>query len=83
MGRFAAGHILIMIERGDYWQCGYVIAKDSFDELRLRGIGAFRSEVAASAPFVTDRLSALAGWDDVRLLTVRVDRLDRWHRRAC
>jgi 2-polyprenyl-6-methoxyphenol hydroxylase-like FAD-dependent oxidoreductase len=80
MGRFAAGHILVMIDRGDYWQCGYVIAKDGFDELRLRGIGAFRTKVAASAPFVADRLAALATWDDVRLLTVRVDRLDRWHR---
>jgi 2-polyprenyl-6-methoxyphenol hydroxylase-like FAD-dependent oxidoreductase len=80
MGRFGGGRILIMLNRGEYWQFGYVIAKGSVDELRRGGLGAFRDAVAELAPFARDRVDELKDWDDVKLLTVRVDRLTRWYR---
>ena len=79
-GRFDRGRILVMIFRGDYWQCGYVIPKGGYDEIRRRGLDAFRAEIAAVAPFVHDRVGELASWDDVKLLTVTVNRLKRWWR---
>ncbi len=75
-----AGRILVMIDRGEHWQCAYVIAKGTLDEIRAKGLPAFRDSVAALAPFVRDRVGEIASWDDVKLLTVAVDRLMRWHR---
>ena len=69
-----------MIDRGDYWQCGYVIPKGTFEDIQRRGLGAFRDEIAAVAPFTRGRVGALKSWDDVKLLTVVVDRLRRWYR---
>ncbi len=80
MGRFEAGRIFVMICRGEHWQFGYVIAKGSLDGIRTRGLEAFRTEVARLAPFVSDRVGELRDWDDLKLLTVCVDRLRRWHR---
>jgi 2-polyprenyl-6-methoxyphenol hydroxylase-like FAD-dependent oxidoreductase len=80
MGRFDAGRVFVMINRGDYWQCAYVIAKGSADQVRSRGLEAFRAGIAAAAPFVRDRLDAIASWEDAKLLTVQVDRLRSWHR---
>jgi len=80
MGRFDTGRIFIMLNRGDAWQCGFVIAKGTLDALRARGLDAFRREVARLAPFAAGRVGEVRGWDDVKLLTVRVDRLRRWHR---
>jgi len=80
MGRFAIGNILVLINRGDYWQCGYVIPKDSGAALRARGLAAFRDSVARLVPFLADRVGELQDWEQVKLLTVRVDRLARWHR---
>lgn len=80
MGRFGAGSILVLIYRGDYWQCAYVIAKGALDGLKAAGLPAFRDAVAAASPFARERLEAIASWDDVNLLTVRVDRLRQWHR---
>jgi 2-polyprenyl-6-methoxyphenol hydroxylase-like FAD-dependent oxidoreductase len=79
-GRFDAGGIFIMIDRGDYWQCGYVIPKGSFDKIRQDGIEAFQRTIGRSVPFASDRASAITSWDNVSLLTVQVDRLRRWHR---
>ena len=79
-GRFGRGHILVTIDRGDYWQCAYVIPKAGEAALRARGLPAFRASVAALAPFLSDRVGELRDWDDVKLLTVGVDRLKRWHR---
>lgn len=79
MGRFDAGRIFILINRGDYWQSGYVIAKGTIEQVREAGLAAFREGVAKAAPFARDRVSGI-GWDDVKLLTVRVNRLRRWHR---
>jgi 2-polyprenyl-6-methoxyphenol hydroxylase-like FAD-dependent oxidoreductase len=80
MGRFDAGRIFIMINRGAHWQCGYVIAKDSLDEIHRAGLEAFRREVARLALLGADRVGELRTWDDVKLLTVRVDRARRWWR---
>ncbi|MGH7333096.1 MAG: FAD-dependent oxidoreductase [Candidatus Rokuibacteriota bacterium] len=80
MGRFDVGRIFIAINRGEHWQCGYVIPKGSLEEIRARGLDAFRAAVAALAPYLADRVRELSGWDDVKLLTVRVDRLERWYR---
>ena len=80
MGRFAAGRIFIAIHRGSYWQCGYVIPKGSFAGIRARGLEAFRASVAEAAPFAAAGVGEIRSWDDVRLLSVRVDRLERWYR---
>jgi 2-polyprenyl-6-methoxyphenol hydroxylase-like FAD-dependent oxidoreductase len=80
MGRFDAGQIFVMIDRGEYWQCGYVISKGAFDRIREGGLPAFRERVARLAPVVRERVGDLRTWDDVKLLTVRVDRLSRWYR---
>jgi 2-polyprenyl-6-methoxyphenol hydroxylase-like FAD-dependent oxidoreductase len=80
MGRFGAGNIFIMINRIEHWQLGYVIPKGSLDGVRAAGLPAFRARIGALAPFVADRTGEIAGWDDVKLLSVAVDRLRTWHR---
>jgi 2-polyprenyl-6-methoxyphenol hydroxylase-like FAD-dependent oxidoreductase len=80
LGRFDLGRILVMIYRGTYWQCGLAIPKGGSDEVRRRGLDALREEIALVAPFLRDRVGELRTWDDVRLLTVKVDRLERWYR---
>jgi 2-polyprenyl-6-methoxyphenol hydroxylase-like FAD-dependent oxidoreductase len=80
MGRFDAGRIFISINRGDYWQCGFVIPKGQFEEVHRRGLEAFRNNVAELAPYAEDRVAELRDWDQVKLLTVRVDRLTEWYR---
>jgi 2-polyprenyl-6-methoxyphenol hydroxylase-like FAD-dependent oxidoreductase len=78
VGRFDAGRLLVQIDRGDYWQCAFVIAKGSFDAVRARGLDALHAEIARLAPHLADRVGELKSWDDVKLLTVTVDRLKRW-----
>jgi 2-polyprenyl-6-methoxyphenol hydroxylase-like FAD-dependent oxidoreductase len=80
MGRFDAGRIIVMLDRGDYWQLGYVIPKGSAAEIRAAGLDRFREGLAAATPFLRDRVDELRTWDDVKLLTVSVDRLRRWCR---
>ena len=80
MGRFDVGRIFVLINRGPHWQCGYVIPKDGAGEVRRRGLEAFRASVAALVPFATDRVGEIRDWDDVKLLTVKVDRLRQWYR---
>lgn len=79
-GRFAAGAIFIQIYRGDYWQCAYVIPKGSADEVRARGFSAFQDSIARIAPPLSNRTGALKDWDQIKLLTVAVDRLETWRR---
>ncbi len=69
-----------MLNRGDYWQCGFVIPKGSLDQLKAGGMPAFRDSVAQIAPFAAERVSELQDWDAVKLLTVLVDRLPKWYR---
>ncbi|HMI39458.1 MAG TPA: FAD-dependent oxidoreductase [Nitrospiraceae bacterium] len=80
IGRFDAGRIFIMLNRSDYWQCGFVIPKGSRDQLQGRGLPAFRDAVAQLAPFMADRVGELQDWEPIKLLTVQVDRLRRWYR---
>jgi len=80
LARIAGGHMLVMIDRRDYWQCAFVIPKGALENLRARGIDALRREIAGIAPFTEGRLNELENWDDINLLTVLVDRLRRWHR---
>jgi 2-polyprenyl-6-methoxyphenol hydroxylase-like FAD-dependent oxidoreductase len=78
LGRIGAGRMLVTLDRGDYWQCAFVIAKGGHDAVRSRGLDAFRAEIAHLAPHFADRVAEIAGWDDVKLLTVAVNRLERW-----
>jgi len=80
LGRFNRGQIFVMIYRGEYWQCGFVIYKGGIEEIHKAGLDAFRREIIESAPFLADRVAELKTWDDVKLLTVAVDRLKTWHR---
>ena len=80
LGRIVAGKFLAMLNRRAYWQCAFVIPKGGYDELRVRGLPAFRAQLAALAPFLRDRVEELANWDQIKLLTVVVDRLRRWWR---
>jgi len=69
-----------MLDRGDYWQCAYVIPKDGYEALRRVGLEAFRAEIVGVVPFLADRVAEITSWDHVKLLTVRIDRLKQWHR---
>jgi len=80
LGHFDRGRILFLINREDYWQCAFVIPKGTADEIRQRGLEAFRREIAELEPFLKDRVEELRDWKEVSLLTVRVDRLARWFR---
>jgi 2-polyprenyl-6-methoxyphenol hydroxylase-like FAD-dependent oxidoreductase len=80
MGNFLKGSIFVMINRGDYWQCGYVIAKGSLEQARQRGLDAFRRDIERIVPFMKGRMGEIASFDDLKLLTVGVDRLKKWHR---
>jgi 2-polyprenyl-6-methoxyphenol hydroxylase-like FAD-dependent oxidoreductase len=80
LGNVQYGHILVMLDRGDYWQCAYVIPKGGLEDLKRRGIEAFRADIASVAPVMRDRVAELRDWNDIKLLTVLVDRLRRWHR---
>ena len=80
MGRFDAGRIFVLINRGDYWQSGFVIPKGTAEQVRARGLPAFREAIAGVAPFLRDRLDTIADWDQVKLLTVGVDRLEQWYK---
>jgi 2-polyprenyl-6-methoxyphenol hydroxylase-like FAD-dependent oxidoreductase len=80
MGRFEAGRIFVLIDRGDYWQCAYVIPKGTIEDVRRAGLEAFRAGLAQSMPMFADRVGTLQDWDQIKLLTVAVDRLTTWHR---
>lgn len=80
LGRIVKGKMLVMLNRGDYWQCAFVIAKGEFEKIKQRGIESFRNDIIEIATFLSDRVSELRSWDDIKLLTVRVDRLRQWYR---
>jgi 2-polyprenyl-6-methoxyphenol hydroxylase-like FAD-dependent oxidoreductase len=79
-GIFATGRLLALIDRGDYWQCAFVLAKGAADAARARGIEAFRRDVAGAAPFLAGPVGEIVDWNQVKLLSVALDRLTRWHR---
>lgn len=80
LGRIEAGRMLVMIDRGDYWQCAFVIPKGTADQVRQRGLPEFRATIRDLAPWVDERVDELKTWDDIKLLTVAVDRLTSWYR---
>jgi 2-polyprenyl-6-methoxyphenol hydroxylase-like FAD-dependent oxidoreductase len=81
LARIAPGHFVVTIDRGDYWQCAFVIAKGGADALRQRPIEEFRAQVVDAAPVLAAHIAAgVRSWDDVKLLTVAVDRLTQWSR---
>jgi 2-polyprenyl-6-methoxyphenol hydroxylase-like FAD-dependent oxidoreductase len=79
-GYIRGGRIMALIDRGVYWQCAYVIPKGTLAELQQRGLEAFRRDVGAIVPFLQQRAGEITSWDDVKLLTVRVNRLREWYR---
>lgn len=78
MGRVEAGAMLVMLNRGDYWQCGYLIAKGSLDLLKEEGIESFRKRIVSLAPFLQSRVDELESWEEIKLLSVKVDHLKKW-----
>jgi 2-polyprenyl-6-methoxyphenol hydroxylase-like FAD-dependent oxidoreductase len=80
LGRFDDGRIMIMLDRGDYWQGAFIIRKGSFGEIQQRGLEAFRDGIAMLAPFLRDRISEITDWSKISLLSVAVDRLQKWYR---
>jgi 2-polyprenyl-6-methoxyphenol hydroxylase-like FAD-dependent oxidoreductase len=79
-GHIEAGALLVMLDRGDYWQCAYVIPKGGIDRVKANGIETFRNRVVALSPFLADRIRELRSFDDVKLLSVTVNRLRQWWR---
>jgi 2-polyprenyl-6-methoxyphenol hydroxylase-like FAD-dependent oxidoreductase len=78
VGRISTGHFCVLIDRGEYWQCGYLIGKGSDTALRSAGIEELRRRFAGLLPWLADRVGALETWDDVKLLDVELERLRRW-----
>ncbi len=78
-GHMETGRMMVMLNRTDYWQCAYIIPKDGYGAVKAEGLDAFRKNVVFMSPFLSDRLGEIKSWDDVKLLTVAVDRLPRWH----
>jgi 2-polyprenyl-6-methoxyphenol hydroxylase-like FAD-dependent oxidoreductase len=80
LGRVDLGKILVSLNRGDYWQLGFVIPKGGFDEIRKKSIAELQANISQIAPFLAGRVNELREWNDIKLLTVRVDRLRQWYR---
>jgi 2-polyprenyl-6-methoxyphenol hydroxylase-like FAD-dependent oxidoreductase len=78
-GHAEAGALMAMLDRGDYWQCAFVIPKGGIEQVKSEGLDAFRRRVPGLSPFVADRMDELRNWDDIKLLSVAVDRLRKWH----
>ncbi|HEX3142987.1 MAG TPA: FAD-dependent oxidoreductase [Pyrinomonadaceae bacterium] len=80
LGRFIPGKILVMLNREEYWQCAFVIRKGAFAEIKQRGLDAFRNDIKSVAAFLDDRVQEITEWEQIKLLTVLVDRLRKWYR---
>src|SRR5881397_491001 len=78
-GRISKGKMMVMLNRGDYWQCAYLIRKGDLDQIKHAGLPAFQNDIVSVVPFLRDRMNELRSWDDIKLLTVRVDRLRKWY----
>ncbi len=78
LGYFNHGRVIVTLDRGDYWQCAFVIHKGELQGLQQRGIESLREQIVRVVPKFQDRVAELQNWDDIKLLTVRVDRLRRW-----
>jgi 2-polyprenyl-6-methoxyphenol hydroxylase-like FAD-dependent oxidoreductase len=78
LGFFQHGQLLVLLDRDDYWQCGFVISKGGFDEIKERGLADFQNEIVSFAGFLRDRVPELDDWSQIKLLTVQVNRLRNW-----
>ena len=78
LGYIGGGQIVIAIDRGDYWQCGAIIDKGGFERVRADGLPEFRSKIASAAPFLATSLDSLTDWDQIKLLSVRANRVRKW-----
>ena len=79
-GFFEQGKLLVMLDRGDYWQCGFVIPKGGLDEIKARGLPQFQNDIVSFAGFLGDRVAELDDWSKIKLLTVQINRLRDWCR---
>src|SRR5437879_4898007 len=79
-GFFQHGKLLVLLDHGDYWQCGFVIPKGGFDEIKARGLPEFQNEIVSFAGFLRDRVTNLDDWSKIKLLTVQINRLRDWCR---
>src|SRR5213592_2556062 len=79
-GFFQHGKLLVLLDRGDYWQCGFVIPKGGFGEIKARGLPQFQNDIATFAGFLRDRVPELSDWSKIKLLTVQINRLGDWCR---
>ncbi|CAH9018487.1 FAD-dependent oxidoreductase [Candidatus Nitrosacidococcus sp. I8] len=79
-GRIDRGKILVMLDRGNYWQCAFIIKKGTFPDWHQRGLSAFQQALATLQPMFSDRVEELHNWDKIKLLTVKLDRLQHWAR---
>jgi 2-polyprenyl-6-methoxyphenol hydroxylase-like FAD-dependent oxidoreductase len=77
-GFFQQGKLLVLLDRGDYWQAGFVIPKGQFDEIKERGLAQFQNDIVSFAGFLRDRVAELDDWSKIKLLTVQVNRLREW-----
>jgi len=80
LGNLNYGRALILIDRSDYFQAGLIIPKGSYDSVKARGIEAFQGDIIQVAPWLRDRVNELRDWDQIKILTVQINRLRRWHR---
>jgi len=80
LGRIMKGKMMVMLNRDDYWQCAYLIRKGEFDRIKQAALATFWKDVVSVVPFLRDRINELESWDQIRLLTVKVDRLHQWYR---
>jgi 2-polyprenyl-6-methoxyphenol hydroxylase-like FAD-dependent oxidoreductase len=80
LGRIVRGKMMVMLNRNDYWQCAYLIRKGEFDRIKQTALEAFWRDVVSIVPFLRDRMNELDSWDQIKLLTVKVDRLRQWYR---
>ena len=80
LARIESGKMMVTLDRGTYWQCSYVIAKGQYEVVKARGIEAFRADVVELAPILKSGIADVKSWDDVKLLTVAINRLTRWTR---
>src|SRR6266446_4420070 len=80
LGFFQHGKLLVLLDRTDYWQCGFVIPKGGFDEIKARGLPEFQNDIATFAAFLRDRVPELNDWSKIKLLTVQINRLRDWCR---
>ena len=80
LGRIVNGKVMVMLNREDYYQCGFLIRKGGIEQVKQRGLESFRQEIVSMAPFLSDRVFELKDWGDIKLLTVAVDRLRKWYR---